>query len=56
MKIDEWKAKFLQLHKEMKEDLGAEMIDVYIDDDITHRAECWPALSVAITNVKIIAK
>lgn len=54
MKINQWKNKLLELHKEMKEDLGASLMEVHIVDDVETN---WPSLSDEIeTTVKIIAK
>lgn len=54
MKIDEWKAKFLELHASMREDLGANLLEVQICDGVETN---WPSLSdEIITTFKIIAK
>ena len=54
MKIDEWKSKFLGLHEAMREDLGANLLEVHISDDVVTG---WPKLSDEIeTTVKFIAK
>lgn len=54
MTIKEWKEKFRELHKEMKEDLGSDMIEVYIEEEIF---DTYPCLNpITRTNIKIVAK
>ena len=54
MTIREWKEKFRELHKEMKEDLGADILEVCIDEE---SFESYPCINpITRTNVKIYAK
>ena len=54
MTIKEWKEKFRELHKEMKADLEAETLEIYIDEETLNN---YPCLSPILrTNIKIIAK
>lgn len=56
MKIDEWKKRLIEFHKEMKEDLGAERLEMHVADKVMVRTECWPALSAGYTDVEIVAR
>ena len=40
MTINEWKEKFAELHKEMKEDVGISLLDI----DIEESHQDWPYL------------
>ena len=54
MTIREWKEKFRGLHKEMKADLDAETVEVYIEEETV---DTYPAiLPIVKTNIKILAK
>lgn len=54
MTIREWKEKLRELHKEMKEDLGADILEVCIDEE---SFEAYPCINpITRTNVKIYAK
>ena len=54
MTIREWKEKLRELHRLMKEDLGASLLDVYIEEQ---SVESYPFLhSVSATKIKIIAE
>lgn len=52
MTIKEWKEKFRKLHEEMKEDLDADTVSVYIEDEIQ---ENFP-YPYARTNIKIVVR
>ena len=54
MTIKEWKEKFRELHKEMKEDLGADLLEIHIKDEFIMN---WPELSSKnIVSLEVIAK
>ena len=54
MTIKEWKEQIETLHKNMKEDLGAEKLEIYIEEE---RIDAYPCLNpITRTNIKIIAK
>lgn len=54
MTIREWKEQFEALHKVMKEDLGAETLEIHIEEETL---DTYPCLSpISRTNVKIITK
>ena len=54
MTINEWKGQFEALHKAMKEDLGANFLEVIIDEEIYDSCPCGNPITT--TNIKIIAK
>lgn len=54
MTIKEWKEQIEALHKAMKEDLEAEMLEIYIEEKIL---DTYPCLSpISRTNIQIWAK
>lgn len=54
MTIKEWKEKFAELHKEMKEDLEAESLEIYIEEETLDAYPCFSPISRI--NIKIFAK
>ena len=54
MTIKEWKEQIKTLHNSMKEDLGAEKLEIYIEEETL---DSYPCLNpISRTKIKIIAK
>lgn len=54
MTIKEWKEKFMELHKDMKKDLEAKTLEIYIEEETL---DSYPCLNpISRTNIKIVAK
>ena len=54
MTIKEWKERIKALHNEMKEDLGAETLEIHVDEDIV---DSYPFLhTISQIKITVIAK
>lgn len=54
MTIKEWKERIKALHNEMKEDLGAETLEIHVDEDIVDSYPCLHQISKI--NISVVAK